>query len=160
MNHMRPPRSQRGLIHVFVDTVKLQNHTNKMFPTLKVISFAMILATSGCATARLRMESSGFEPRTPAREQVFLRTSGQAGQEFVGNLVIDGNPRKISGVTPAEFPLTTCVMTGELRKVRGEGTLSFKIERANGGAIFGNLQKPGKSCRFGYHDGEVEVIGH
>jgi len=123
-------------------------------------TITIIMVTAGCATPQLRMAAPDFQPRTSVREQVVLKTSGESGQKFFGNLVLDGKPQSVSGVTPAEFHLRACVLTGELRKVSGDGTLSFKIERDNGGAFFGNLRKPGSSCRFGYHNGDVEVIGH
>lgn len=135
---------------------------------IKNISACFIIAAIGCSfslltgcaskSRQLRVESPDFLPRTTQREEIVLSTEGQPGQSFEGHVIIDGARHEISGITPATFPLSGSIFVGKIRKLRGEGTLSFSIanEPRTRSVGFGGLKRPGSRCRFGYHDGGVE----
>ena len=125
--------------------------------TQSKLSFAFaILATCmflGCSITG----GQSFRKRTDAIESFTLQTLGEPGQHFTATLDIDGVPREISGITPAEFPLQACVLSGTVRKTQGEGTLEFRVVSENATLSFGKLQQPGTSKRFRYHARGVEV---
>lgn len=131
---------------------------------MKIIVLLCVLGfvTGGCAVVSepLRVESPTFVPRTDKLEEVVLSTAGPAGQTFQGHLLIDGVRQDIRAVSPAEFLLKGNIIIGELQKMGGSGTLNFSIksvevERSVG---FGGLKSIGSGCRFGYHDGGIEVV--
>ena len=108
---------------------------------------------SGCVS----MREPQFVKRSDKVERITLRTRGEAGQHFTGKLNIDGREREISGVSPSEFPLEACVMTGTIRKTNGDGTLGFQIIEGGSTLGFGALEDAGQSCRFRYHAHGIEV---
>ena len=128
----------------------------------KCISLTLLACIfAGCVSnsRMLRVESKDFNPRTTQPEKVILKTKGEAGQKFHGYLVADGVEQQLVGVSPAEFPLDVNILIGEINKTSGSGTLSFSIENIpkTRAVSFGGLKKAGDTCRFGYHDGAVEV---
>jgi hypothetical protein len=116
---------------------------------LAVAAFAVI---SGCATP-----GDDFVKRSNKVQKITLRTRGEADQRFSARLNIDGQVRELTGVSPAEFPLEACVMTGTIRKLSGDGTLRFEIIEGGATLGFGALEDPGHSCKFRYHDNGIEV---
>jgi hypothetical protein len=125
-------------------------------------AFALLaIVAVGCVSSsrNLRVESEDFRPRTTQPEKIILRTTGDAGQTFHGYVLVDGAEQPIAGVSPAEFPLEANILIGELRKSGGSGTLSFAIENIpkTRSVGFGALNRPGETCRFGYHDGGIET---
>ena len=135
-------------------------HEQKHRFTIAAICFSFVFL-AGCASrsTQLRIESPDFLPRTTQHEEIVLSTKGQPGQSFEGHVIIDGTRHEISGTSPATFPLSGSIFVGEIRKLRGEGTLTFSIanEPRTRSVGFGGLKRPGSSCRFGYHDGGVEA---
>jgi hypothetical protein len=127
-----------------------------LLPTLAVILAAAFL--SGCVSHKLAMESPSYKLHTTVRSHIVLKTVGLPGQVFNGTLTIDGKTGDISGVSPVEFPLDVCLMTGTLNKVSGDGTLSFEIVHDQNKVYFGSLMHPGSHLRFGYHDNGVECV--
>ena len=121
------------------------------------LMLTIMLLSSGCFSRPSSLQAFDIQKRTAARERVVFRAIGEAGQSFGGYLLIDGDKRSVSGVTPAEFSLTACVVIGHLYKVRGDGKLSFEIEQADGKSGFGQLVKPRSSVNFGYHDGTLKA---
>jgi hypothetical protein len=107
---------------------------------------------AGCGTP-----GGAFVKRSDKIQSVVLRTVGEPGQHFTAKLKIDGVARELSGVSPAEFPLETCVLTGTVRKTHGDGTLRFEIREGRSMVGFANLTDPGQSCRFRYHANGIEV---
>ena len=122
--------------------------------TCLVLIVGAVLLFSGCATAR----DGAFVKRSDEIQSFTLKTKGEPGQHFVAKLDVDGEEREIRGVTPAEYPLQACVLSGAVRKLSGEGTLGFTIISGKAQLGFGNSMKaPGSSLRFRYHDNGVEV---
>lgn len=118
-------------------------------------TIAILCFIAGCTTPRSNLESPFESLRTTAREQVVLQTVGPAGQSFTGTLNVDGERKVFSGTTPVELRLDVCWMTGEFRKTAGEGKLSFKVAGARRSSSCCTLVRPGSSCWFAYHDGEM-----
>jgi hypothetical protein len=117
-----------------------------------VLILAVLLAELGCSAP-----GSGFKKRSDAIERFTLITRGESGQHFTAKLKLDGIDREISGVSPAEFPLEACVLTGTIRKTHGEGTLGLRIVSKEATLSFGNMSQPGDSCRFRYHARSIEI---
>jgi hypothetical protein len=119
------------------------------------------LLLAGCVSnpRTLTVDSEDFRPRTTEPENLVLRTTGAAGQNFDGYVLIDGFKQELSGTSPAEFPLKGSILIGEFRKQDGFGTLSFSIENVprTRSVGFGGLKRAGDTCRFGYHDGAIET---
>lgn len=119
-----------------------------------LLVFAALLLLAGCSTTSDRP----FVKRSDQIQSFTLRTSGEPGQHFVAKLNVDGDEREIRGVSPAEYPLQACVLTGTIRKLSGQGTLGFTIISGKAHLGFGNnLKARGASLRFRYHDNGVEV---
>jgi hypothetical protein len=120
---------------------------------ISVVLFGLLLALlSGCM-----FPGDHFVKRTDKVQQFKLVTVGEPGQHFTGKLKLDGVEQEISGVSPAQFPLEACVLTGTIRKTHGDGTLRFQILVGSATLGFGNLTGPGDSCRFRYHANGIEV---
>ena len=112
----------------------------------------VLILISGCVSP-----GSTFRKRTDAVESFTLVTIGEPDQHFTGTLKLDGVEKKISGVSPAQFPLEACVLAGTIQKTHGEGNLRFRVVSKQATLTFGNLSEPGQSFRFRYHDRGVEI---
>jgi hypothetical protein len=106
----------------------------------------------GCSTS-----GSQFRKRSDKVESFVFRTMGEPGQHFTARLNLDGVEREVSGVSPAEFPLEACVLSGVVKKTKGEGTLGFRVVSEEATLTFGKLVEPGSARRFRYHARGVEV---
>jgi hypothetical protein len=118
--------------------------------------FCLIFITSlflGCTSHY----GQNFRKRTDEIESFTLQTLGGPGQHFTATLDLDGVAREISGITPAEFPLQACVLSGTVRKTKGDGVLQFRVLSENATLTFGKLEEPGDSRRFRYHARGIEV---
>jgi hypothetical protein len=124
----------------------------KRIPVL-LLSAGLLLFISGCASP----EGRPFVKRSDKVEKIVLRTRGEAGQHFSAKLNIDGRNWEVTGVSPVEYSLETCLLTGTLRKTSGDGTLRFEIKGSGATLGFGALEEPGQSCRFRYHANGIEV---
>jgi len=116
-----------------------------------------MLVMAGCVVSRSGNAPRRFRRTSTVPEQLSLRTFGDAGQAFEGVLVVDGERRDVSEVSPAEFPLTASVVAGEFIRTGGGGIFEFRIYRDKGSVGFGGLSEPGRSVRFRYHNGAIEV---
>ena len=122
--------------------------------TILLAGFLMaLMIVPGCVS----MREPAFVKRSYKVQKIKLRTRGEAGQHFTAKLNIDGREREISGVSPAEFPLEACVVTGTVRKTNGDGTLGFQIIERGSTLGFGALEDTGQTCRFRYHANGIEV---
>ena len=117
-----------------------------------LLGATLLPLSPGCASP-----GRAFVKRSDKVQKIVLRTRGEPGQYFTTNLNIDGVRREIQGVSPAEYPLEACVMTGTIQKTSGDGTLRFEIREGGAMLGFGALDEPGQSCRFRYHDNGIEV---
>src|SRR5687767_13628473 len=105
---------------------------------LLLLSFMAAAIFSGCATP-----GDDFVKRSNKVQNIVLRTRGEPGQHFTAKLNIDGVARELSGVSPAQFQLETCVLSGTVRKTHGDGALRFEILADGGSVGFANLADPG-----------------
>ena len=125
----------------------------KRFTSPLLLGLAALLYLSGCTS----VEGPTFRKRTDKVESFKLITLGDPDQHFTAKLNLDGQPREISGGSPAEFPLDACVLTGTIRKTHGDGTLRFRIVTKESTLTFGQLTEPNQSFRFRYHDRGIEI---
>jgi hypothetical protein len=127
--------------------------------TLRTATILLFAVAGGCA--QQRDPSNGFPPieadASRALEQINLQTVGPSGQRFEGTLIVDGTPRPIDGVTPAEFPLTCALVEGDVRTTADSGTLGFVIVRDGGKSMWYTPVEESR-CRFRYHAGGIEVL--
>src|SRR5688572_6492452 len=121
--------------------------------TAFLLSAGLLLLIPGCASPGER----GFVKRSDKVQKIVFRAKGEPGQHFTGSLNIDGVKKEIQGVSPAEYPLEACVLTGSIRKTAGDGTLKFEIREGGSMLGFGALEESGQSCRFRYHANGIEV---
>jgi hypothetical protein len=126
---------------------------NHRFPLFLGALLVLLAPIPGCVSA----PGDDFVKRSEKVQKFTIRTRGEPGQHFAAKLRIDGVAREISGVSPSEFPLEACVLTGTVRKIQGDGTLAFQILVGNGTMGFGSMTEPGDSCRFRYHANGIEV---
>lgn len=117
-----------------------------------VLALAAALLT-GCAHA----PGSDFRKRTNRIEDFTFRTKGDPGQAFTAILSLDGTERRISGVSPAQYSFSACVLTGTITRTGGNGSLSFEIVSSNALVGFGAPKGPVGRCRVRYHDRGIEV---
>lgn len=76
----------------------------------------------------------------------------------MAKLNLDGAEKELRAVSPAEFPLEVCVLSGTIKKTSGNGELGFVILEGTSQLGFAkSIQTPGSSVRFRYHDNGVEV---
>lgn len=131
---------------------------------MRLLVIGLVLLGSGCASGpglerdlALRVEAADFVPVSNAPEPLVLRVTGDAGQRFAGELVVDGRRQAVAGATPAVFPLEASVLVGDFQKQGGPGRLSFQIEGPSGSYGVGSLSGRSDHCRFSYHQRQVEI---
>ncbi len=115
------------------------------------------VALASVITGCVSRPGEPFVKRSDKIESFKLVTLGEPGQHFTCKLKLDAAEQEISGVSPAEFPLAACVLTGTIRKTHGDGTLRFRVLSKDATLTFGQLVEPGDSLRFRYHARGVEV---
>ncbi|HIG29389.1 MAG TPA: hypothetical protein EYQ50_16980 [Verrucomicrobiales bacterium] len=96
----------------------------------------ILLFGSGCVIRSLDAGNFKIHKRSIVTEDVILKLEGESGQTFSGTLLVDGEKRPVSGVTPANIPIRGCVIVAMLEKKDGKGSILLEIEHKGGHSWF------------------------